>query len=199
MPKWLCSQRNRVFGRYGNENTTNSFTDPVTVEGQTFPKGTYGLRMLPTESEWTVIFSRVHTAWGSYIYDPAQDGLRVKVKPQPAEMHQLLTYDFDEVTPEHHARRRVGNHEVLTAVDRNRRVCERARHARRRQDGELLPDCRREVVDLGRRQCAAQAGRPRNFQLAERARCFPIETFIVPALSTCSMNKHSWRARCRWV
>src|SRR5882762_6298335 len=32
-----------------NENTTITFSDPVTVEGQPLDKGTYGLHMIPGE------------------------------------------------------------------------------------------------------------------------------------------------------
>jgi hypothetical protein len=83
-----------------NENTTIQFTDPVSVEGQALPKGIYGLHMIPTENEWTIIFSKDHTAWGSFSYNQADDVLRVKVKPQTAEFHEALTYDFDEVKPD---------------------------------------------------------------------------------------------------
>jgi len=80
-----------------NENTTISFADAVTIEGQPLAKGTYGLHMIPGENEWTVIFSKVHTAWGSFTYNQAEDALRVTVKPQATDFHEALTYDFDDV------------------------------------------------------------------------------------------------------
>lgn len=83
-----------------NENTTIQFTDPVTIEGQPLPEGIYGLQMIPRENEWTVIFSKVHTAWGSFTYNEADDALRVTVKPQASDMHEALTYDFDDVQPD---------------------------------------------------------------------------------------------------
>jgi hypothetical protein len=81
-----------------NENTTIEFTDPVSVEGQPIAAGKYGLHMAPGESEWTVIFSKVSTAWGSFTYDEKEDALRVKVKPQAGEFHEALTYDIDNPT-----------------------------------------------------------------------------------------------------
>ena len=83
-----------------NENTTIVFTDPVSVEGKALPKGTYGLHMIPGENEWTVIFSKNFTSWGSFTYDQKEDALRVTVKPQTAEFHEALTYDFDDVKPD---------------------------------------------------------------------------------------------------
>ncbi len=83
-----------------NENTTVTFTDPVTIEGQPLDKGTYGLHMIPGENQWTVIFSKMSTAWGSFSYKQDEDALRVTVKPQTAEFHNALTYDFDDVKPD---------------------------------------------------------------------------------------------------
>jgi hypothetical protein len=90
----------QVWRAGANENTTIQFTDPVTIEGKPLPKGSYGLHMIPGENEWTVIFSRNSTSWGSFTYDQAEDALRVTVKPQTAEFHEALTYDFDDVTPD---------------------------------------------------------------------------------------------------
>jgi hypothetical protein len=81
-----------------NENTTMTFSDPVAIEGQPLAGGVYGLHMIPGETEWTVIFSKIHTDWGSFTYNPSHDALRVKVKPQSAEMREALSYDLDVVT-----------------------------------------------------------------------------------------------------
>ena len=90
----------QVWRAGANENTVISFTDPVTVEGQALAKGSYGLHMIPTESSWTVIFSKNATSWGSFTYDEKEDALRVKVKPAASEMHDALTYDFDDLAPD---------------------------------------------------------------------------------------------------
>lgn len=90
----------QVWRAGANENTTIKFTDPVTVEGKPLPAGTYGLHMIPGENEWTVIFSRNSTSWGSFTYDQAEDALRVTVKPQATDFHEALAYDFDEVSPD---------------------------------------------------------------------------------------------------
>ena len=83
-----------------NENTTITFSDPVTIEGKPLDRGTYGLHMIPNAEEWTIIFSKNSTSWGSFTYKESEDALRVKVKPQAAEMHNALTYDFDRVQPD---------------------------------------------------------------------------------------------------
>jgi len=89
----------QVWRAGANENTTIEFTDPVAVEGNPLAAGTYGLHMIPGEQEWTVIFSKAATSWGSFTYDQKEDALRVAVKPQPSEFHEALTYDFDDPKP----------------------------------------------------------------------------------------------------
>lgn len=89
----------QVWRAGANENTTISFSDPVTIEGQSLDKGTYGLHMIPTADQWTIIFSKAAASWGSFTYNQSEDALRVTVKPQTAEMHNVLTYDFDDVQP----------------------------------------------------------------------------------------------------
>jgi tetratricopeptide (TPR) repeat protein len=72
----------------------------VTIEGKPLDKGAYGLHMIPNADEWTIIFSKNSTSWGSFTYDAAEDALRVNVKPQAADMHNALTYEFDQLQPE---------------------------------------------------------------------------------------------------
>jgi tetratricopeptide (TPR) repeat protein len=81
-----------------NENTTISFADPVMIEGKPLAAGTYGLHMIPTEGDWTVIVSRNATSWGSYFYDKAEDVFRVPVKPRPADPQEWLSYEFTDLT-----------------------------------------------------------------------------------------------------
>src|SRR5579862_4945839 len=87
----------QVWRAGANENTTITFTDPVTIEGQALDKGTYGLHMIPGENQWTVIFSKDSAAWGSFSYKQDADALRVTVKPQATDAHDALAYDFDDV------------------------------------------------------------------------------------------------------
>jgi tetratricopeptide (TPR) repeat protein len=89
----------QVWRAGANFNTMISFTDPVTIEGQPLAAGTYGLHMIPNADEWTIIFSKNSSSWGSFTYDEAEDALRVNVKPATSDMHNALTYDFDQLTP----------------------------------------------------------------------------------------------------
>jgi tetratricopeptide (TPR) repeat protein len=90
----------QVWRAGANENTTITFSDPVMIEGKALDRGTYGLHMIPSEDQWTIIFSKMHTAWGSFSYDQAEDALRVTVKPEAAEFQDALTYDFDQLKPD---------------------------------------------------------------------------------------------------
>jgi hypothetical protein len=90
----------KVWRTGANLNTTISFSDPVRVEGQPVDAGTYGLHMIPTASDWTVILSKNSTSWGSFSYNQAEDALRATVTPQPSDMHEALTYEFDQLRPD---------------------------------------------------------------------------------------------------
>jgi hypothetical protein len=79
-----------------NENTVFTVSHDVTVEGQPLPAGSYGLHFIPAADEWTVIFSKNHTSWGSYFYDAKEDALRVQVKPSKGEYNEWLTYEFTD-------------------------------------------------------------------------------------------------------
>ena len=81
-----------------NENTTISFSTAVTAGGKTLPAGTYALHMIPAMGDWTVIFSKNATSWGSFFYKESEDALRFTVKPQPSENHEWLQYEFSDVS-----------------------------------------------------------------------------------------------------
>jgi len=90
----------KVWRAGANENTTITFSDPVTIEGKPLAKGTYGLHMIPSADQWTVIFSKNSTSWGAFTYDQSEDALRVTVPPQTTDVHNALTYEFDELQPD---------------------------------------------------------------------------------------------------
>jgi hypothetical protein len=82
-----------------NENTIFAVSDPVVIEGQPLAAGQYGLHLIAGPDEWTVIFSKNSSAWGSFFYDESQDALRVKVKPAKHEYREWLTYEFTTRRP----------------------------------------------------------------------------------------------------
>jgi Protein of unknown function (DUF2911)/Tetratricopeptide repeat len=90
----------QVWRAGANLNTTITFANDVTIEGKPLAAGTYGLHMIPGQDEWTVIFSNMHTAWGSFTYKESEDALRVNVKPQTTDFHNALSYDFDQLQPD---------------------------------------------------------------------------------------------------
>jgi len=79
-----------------NENTVFTVSDEVKVQGKSLPAGTYGLSAITGPDEWTFVFSRNASSWGSYWYDPKEEALRVTAKPAKGEYHEWLTYDFVE-------------------------------------------------------------------------------------------------------
>jgi tetratricopeptide (TPR) repeat protein len=82
-----------------NENTTIIFSHPVTIAGKNVPAGIYGLHMIPTEKEWTIILNKDYRAWGSFFYVEENDLMRFTVTPETADHQEWLIYSFSEVSP----------------------------------------------------------------------------------------------------
>ena len=83
-----------------NENTVFTVSHPVKINGQPLPAGRYGIHMIAGQQDWTLIFSKNSTSWGSFSYDQAEDALRVTVKPEKAPYHEWLTYEFIDRKPD---------------------------------------------------------------------------------------------------
>ena len=82
-----------------NENTIVTFSSDVEIGGKPLRAGTYGLHMIPTAKDWTVMFSTMSTAWGSFSYDQKEDALRVTVTPRTTPVsEERLQYQFDDPT-----------------------------------------------------------------------------------------------------
>ena len=92
---------NEVWRAGANENTTISFSTDVKVEGKELAAGIYGLHMIPTQSEWTIIFSKNNYSWGSFFYSEIDDALRIKVKPNTAAMQEWMS-QFPDFRKEMH-------------------------------------------------------------------------------------------------
>jgi tetratricopeptide (TPR) repeat protein len=83
-----------------NQNTMFRVSHDVKIEGKPLPAGDYGVHMIPGPEEWTIVFSKNSTSWGSYFYTAAEDALRVAVKPKAHEYTHWLTYEFTDRRPD---------------------------------------------------------------------------------------------------
>jgi hypothetical protein len=83
-----------------NENTVFEVSHPVKVQGQPLPAGRYGLFMIAGEREFTVVFSKVSTSWGSFSYEESEDALRVTAIPEKSPYREYLSYDFIDRKPD---------------------------------------------------------------------------------------------------
>ncbi|WP_166963367.1 DUF2911 domain-containing protein [Yeosuana marina] len=83
-----------------DENTTITFTDNVMVEGKPIQGGTYGFFVeVKPDNKATIILSKDANAWGSFFYDKNNDVLRADVVTNDVPHKELLTYEFNTVTP----------------------------------------------------------------------------------------------------
>ena len=90
----------QVWRAGANENTIITFSHDAKINGKEIKAGTYGLHMIPTENDWTVIFSNNSTSWGSFSYQEAEDALRVTVSPKEASAMENLTFFFQNPSPQ---------------------------------------------------------------------------------------------------
>lgn len=75
-----------------NENTTITFSTDVKVNGNNVKAGRYGVHMIPTKGDWTIILNSDSHAWGSYFYNKDNDVLRTKATPKEHAHTELLTF-----------------------------------------------------------------------------------------------------------
>ena len=81
-----------------NEVTSITFSDPVKVNGNDLPAGTYGIHTKPGESEWEFIFSKDTKVDGGSNFDKEKEVLRVKAKPEEHHFMERMTFLFADVT-----------------------------------------------------------------------------------------------------
>ena len=68
-----------------NEATEIKFFTDATIQGKKIKAGVYSLYAIPTETEWTLIFSTDLDQWGAYSYKQDLDVLRVTVPVKKTE------------------------------------------------------------------------------------------------------------------
>ena len=82
-----------------NANTVFTVSHAVKIQGKPLAAGSYGLHAIVGKDEWTLVFSKNNSSWGSFFYDPAEDALRVTVKPESHEFREWLNYEFTKREP----------------------------------------------------------------------------------------------------
>lgn len=91
----------KIWRAGANEATLFETDKAIKVEGKDLPAGKYSLYILPTESEWTIIFNSQVGQWGITragltTNDPTKDVLKVNVKPKESKtFNERLTYEVN--------------------------------------------------------------------------------------------------------
>ncbi len=80
-----------------NENTIMKISDDAEINGQSIKAGTYGFHIIPSESEWMLIFNSHSKSWGSFFYDESFDVLRIKITPSLNGFTEWLEYGFENI------------------------------------------------------------------------------------------------------
>ncbi len=81
----------KVWRLGANEATEVEFFKNVIINNIKVKKGRYTLYAIPFETKWTIIVNREVDTWGSFIYNPKKDIVRIDV---PAELTSQITETF---------------------------------------------------------------------------------------------------------
>lgn len=73
----------KIWRTGANENTTISFSEDISIDGKTLPKGKYALYTIPKIESWEVIFYSTTNNWGNpEVWNEANVALRTTVKEE---------------------------------------------------------------------------------------------------------------------
>lgn len=92
---------NKIWRAGANEVTVFESDKALKVDGKELPAGKYSVYVLPTESEWTIIFNSQVGQWGitragETTNNPALDVLKVNVKPAKSKaFNERLVYEVN--------------------------------------------------------------------------------------------------------
>ena len=90
----------KIWRTGANENTVISFSDPVQINGEKLPAGSYALYTIPRKGSWEVIFYADTNNWGvPQKFDDSKIALKTtaKVMKMPIPM-ETFTIVIDEIT-----------------------------------------------------------------------------------------------------
>lgn len=89
-----------VLWRTGANATTKvKFSDAVKVNGTGIPAGEYSLFTIPGKDEWTIVFNKNLTLWGTAGYKEEEDIARFNVKATKLnDKMETFTIDFSDFT-----------------------------------------------------------------------------------------------------
>ncbi len=86
---------NELWRTGANASSKITFTEDVKVNGSALKAGTYAVYTIPTKDEWTIIFNKDLTLWGSDGYNDSLDAARILVKTQKlTDVVETFTVQF---------------------------------------------------------------------------------------------------------
>jgi hypothetical protein len=89
---------NEVWRTGANEVTSITFDDPLRINGNELPAGTYGMHTIPGENEWEIIFSKDTEVDDGSQFDEKKEILRIKVTPKEGPFTERMSFTFTNTT-----------------------------------------------------------------------------------------------------
>ena len=180
----------QVWRTGANEATTIKFSDPVKVNGQPVPAGTYALFSIPGPEQWTLILNKRARQFGAFEYQPKDDLIRFVVKAKAVkEFSEWLTY---EVYPASRSSAYVDLYwerlrvSFLVEVDVDSLVTARMRRAMARagdRDWKIYADAAEYFVEQDRELAQALRWAEKSIQIQENPVNLSVKAHILRAIS----------------
>lgn len=88
----------KVWRLGANAPTMITIDQPITIDNQVLPEGTYAIFAFPGEKEWKIVFNSDVEQWGANNYDESKDLVTIKVKILDEGFTETLTIEFGNFT-----------------------------------------------------------------------------------------------------
>jgi len=86
----------RPWAAGANGSTVITFAEDIKINGNALKAGSYGLHMIPSDGDWTIIFSTDSSRFGIMKYTQEKDALRITATPGKAAYQEWLAYEFEK-------------------------------------------------------------------------------------------------------
>lgn len=88
----------KVWRTGANKATQFSISTDVKIGDKELKAGDYAIFTIPTEKDWTIIFSSNTEQWGTGSYKEEEDALRVTATPSSGDMIERMQFTIENVT-----------------------------------------------------------------------------------------------------
>ena len=80
-----------------NKSSILETNKDLLIGGKKLPAGKYSIHMVPSKTDWKIMFNKNAELWGSYKYNKAEDAVSITVTPVKAPHEEWLRFGFENL------------------------------------------------------------------------------------------------------